>query len=110
LLHREARSLGQARELTHDAHADVLADELRLLLAREACEKVHERLDFKARAAPVVHAEGVERQKWHLELCGFFERRTNSVSSSRVAIPTNSAAPPCPAPVAVHDDGDVARY
>src|ERR1700686_5122099 len=73
-----------------------------------AAQKAHQEIDFRLRTLlPVFFGEGIESQRRNPDARGGFDRRpprsdTGAMSGDAWHVPT-----PGPAPVSVHDDGDM---
>ena len=88
-------------------HADVVAMKLGEIVAEVTLEKLHQHRDFFGRPAPVLRGEAVDRQIGDAELDRRAHRAAHRLDAAPMALETRQAARLRPAPVAVHDDGDV---
>ena len=79
------------------------------LAAQVVLQQPHERRDLALRALPVLDREGVEREHLEPEACRGLDRVAHRLDPGAVALDAVLLAQLRPAPVAVHDDRDVAR-
>src|SRR5215212_873100 len=79
------------------------------LLAGRLEEELHERLYLPLRTRPVLGREGIEGQRLDPGVARRLEQRRKHRDAGPVAGGARKPASPGPAPVAVHDDGDVTR-
>ena len=70
----------------------------------------HQAVHFRLRPVPVLLGEGVEGKILHSRLHGGFGAGADALHPFHVPIDAFFAPGFRPAPVAVHDDGDVLRY
>ena len=101
--------LGQFLEASDDAEPDPVLDELFLLFGEEPVEQLHQRGDLVLGAVPVFNAEGEEGEVADAVLAGGFKGTLDGIRATPVAFDPGKAPLPRPAPVAVHDNGDMAR-
>lgn len=105
-----AARIGHTRvvEVTEEAepHADAL-EALALLLAQQPLLEAHEEGHLGGLALPVLRGEGVHRQPLHAECEAAVHHRIHRVLGGLVADTAGEVAHLRPAPVAVHDAGDV---
>src|ERR671914_175464 len=78
-------------------------------LAGRVKEELHERLHFSLWTRPVLGREGIEGQRLHPGASSRLQQRREHRDTGPVAGCARKPTSLCPAPVAVHDDGDVAR-
>ena len=74
-----------------------------------ALEQHHQRADFGRRPLPVFDGERVEREDFEAEARRGFHHVAHRIDAGAVAFDARQVALAGPPPVAVHDDGDVAR-
>src|SRR5437016_13733062 len=74
-----------------------------------AAKERHEPVDLARRAAPVLGGEGIEREVADAAAPAGFDPRSDRFLADAVPLQAREAALLRPAPVAVHDDGHVAR-
>src|SRR5262249_46974752 len=83
-------------------------EDFRTLVDQELAQQVHEPADLVDRPRPVLRRKRVQRQRLETELA----RRTGDIAdrlgAGAVTFQTRLTMPLGPAPVAVHDDADVA--
>src|SRR5664279_130908 len=73
-----------------------------------AAQKAHQEIDFRLWALfPVFFGEGVERQRRDSGARRSFDRRTHSGDAGAMSRDARHVPAPGPAPVSVHDDGDM---
>src|SRR5450759_2107727 len=73
-----------------------------------AAQKAHQEIDFRLRTLfPVFLGEGVERQRWNSNASRGFDRRTHCSNAGAMSGNARHVPSPGPAPVSVHDDGDM---
>src|SRR3979411_3330431 len=73
-----------------------------------AAQKAHQEIDFRLRTLlPVFLGEGIERQRRNSDTCRGFDRRTHGGDTRAMSRDAWHVPAPGPAPVSVHDDGDV---
>src|SRR5260370_12032269 len=73
-----------------------------------AAQKAHEEIDFRLRPLlAVFFGEGVERQRRNSDACRGFDRRTHGGDAGAMSGDAGHVPPAGPAPVSVHDDGDM---
>ncbi len=78
------------------------------LRLEEAAEQAHQEVHFRPRTfLPVFFGERVERQCRNANARRRFHRRTHRCHASTVPGHARHVPPPRPAPVSVHDDGDM---
>ena len=91
----------------HDPHPP-LVELLPALAEDRVAHHVHEEPHLVRRAAPVLRREGVHRQPRQTEVERPLHHVEQRLLPGPVALGAGQAAPAGPAPVAVHDTGDVA--
>ncbi len=91
------------------AEADVVLEERVELAAQVVLEQAHERRDLALGPLPVLDREGVEGQHLEAEAGRGLDGVAHGLDAGAVALDPVLAAQLGPAPVAVHDDRDVAR-
>jgi len=91
-----------------EPHADVVALDQRHLVADVLPKQLHEEFDFRFGAAPVFDREGVEGQSLDVEPSARFDGGASGLGARAMADDAREVALLRPAPVAVHDDGDMA--
>jgi hypothetical protein len=96
--------------LADDTHAHAFAVKVGEIVANKAAQQRHQLADFGCRTRPVLGAERENREKADTEIAGGAYRATERLDAAAVAFPTRQPARRRPAPVAVHDDGNVPRY
>jgi hypothetical protein len=100
-------TLGQLVDPADGAQADLVVHELGALRHQVLDEQLHEGGHLVLGALPVLLAEGVEREGLHPGAAALTDDVPHRVAA--LVVPCGSHAPParCPAPVPIHDDGDV---
>src|SRR5207244_2846231 len=106
---RLAHRRRQAAEAPDGEQADLMLHHLAELGRQVAAEERHEPVDLARRAAPVLGGEGVEREVADAEAPAGLHHRPHRLLADTVPLQARQAALLRPAPVAVHDDGHVAR-
>src|SRR6516165_5673062 len=91
-----------------EPHTNVVALDQRHLVADVLAEQFHEEFNFRFGAAPVFDREGVERKGLDVEPSTRFDGSASGLGARAVANDAREVALLRPAPVAVHDDGDMA--
>ena len=91
-----------------EAHAVLV--QLREVAADEAFHQPHEIVDLGGRPRPVLGREAVDRQVLHAELDGRAYGTPYSLHALAMTDRARQAALFGPAPVAIHDDGDMTRH
>src|SRR5215210_4140732 len=109
LLHCFQHRGGQVFPSTQKTEPGPTLVQLGHLLAGRIEEELHERLYLSLRTRPVLGREGVEGQRLHPRAAGGLEQGRKHRDTGPVAGGARKPASLGPAPVAVHDDGDVAR-
>src|SRR5262245_7167686 len=84
--------------------------QLRQIAANEALHQPHEVVDLTGRARPVLRGKTVDREVLDAELHGRAHRAAYRFHAAPVSLRTRQATLGGPTPVAIHDDGDVARH
>ncbi len=107
LFDRVPRERGQVVEIADDVDVDALLVELRRFLLGEADEEAHQRFDFELGTRPVGEAERVERQIADAALAARAYDLADGACSLVVPRRSLESAPARPAPISIHDDGDV---
>src|SRR6266851_2383727 len=75
-----------------------------------AAQKAHQEIDFRLRTLlPVFLGEGVESQRRNSDARRGFDRRTYGGDTGAMSGDARHVPAPGPAPVSVHDDGDMLR-
>ena len=72
-------------------------------------KQAHDGLHLVRRALPVFRGEGVDRQILHADVLAVGRDAAEGLAAGRVTGSARKAALLCPAAIAVHNDGDVAR-
>src|ERR1700681_3516106 len=73
-----------------------------------AAQKAHQEIDFRLRTLlPVFLGEGIERQRRNSDACRGFHCRTHGGDTGAMSGDAGHVPAPGPAPVSVHDDGDM---
>src|SRR3981081_3496560 len=73
-----------------------------------AAQKAHQEIDFRLwTLLPVFLGEGIERQRRNSDACRGFDRRTHGGDTGAMSGDARHVPSPGPAPVSVHDDGDM---
>src|SRR5215210_4624339 len=105
-----AQQLGvEAVPPADEAHPNALVVELGRLAVDALGEHRHQPLHLLRRAVPVLRREGEDRQLLDAELDGVLQPRLDDVRPGLVPLDDRQPLRLRPAPVAVGDDGDVAR-
>ena len=101
-------SRAQAARVADEAHADAVAVQFVDLLVDRLDEQLHQPRHFVGRALPVLAREREERQRLDAAPRAAFDGRAHGLDARAVAEVARQRAALGPAPVAIHDDGDVA--
>jgi len=96
--------------LADDAHAHAAFVQLRQIVADEAAQQPHQFADFACGPRPVLGAEGEDGDDLDADFAGGADRASHRLDAAPVALDPRHAACRRPAPVAIHDDGDVVRH
>src|SRR5262245_1344873 len=101
--------LGDALQATQMTNLDILLMQVARLAIDELAENAHEAIDVARRARPILGREGVKRQVAH-PLLGALAHNPPDVLGAG-AMPGQARQPALlgPAPIAIHDDRDMAR-
>jgi hypothetical protein len=100
---------GQALATADGAQTNAVFHHLADFRAQIATQQPHERVDLSPRPLPVLRRERVQRQPLHADLASRLHDLPNGLLALAVTADTSQSAPRSPAPVAIHDDGDVSR-
>ena len=87
--------------------ADLLAHHLGQFEAQVSAQQAPQHFDFGARTLPVLDRKGVQRERLDAHLRAGFDHGAHRTHAGLVSGDAQQAAAAGPAPVAVHDDGDV---
>src|SRR3984893_5184008 len=90
-------------------HAYAVFVKLGEILAHEALQQSHQVVDLLERPRPVFGAEGIDGQHLDAEVARRAHRTPQRYDALTMPFPARQSARRRPAPVAVHDDGDVER-
>src|SRR6202521_93521 len=75
-----------------------------------AAQKAHQEIDFRLRTLlPVFFGEGIKCQRRNSDARSGFDRRTHGGDTGAMSSDARHVPAPGPAPVSVHDDGDMLR-
>src|SRR5262249_47071696 len=99
----------QAAEAPDGEEADLVAHHPPELACEVPAQEGHEPVHLARRALPVLGRERVQGEVADAELAAHLDDRAHGVLPHPVPLEAREAALLCPAPVAVHDDGHVAR-
>src|SRR5439155_20532215 len=89
--------------------ADMVAHQPPERAGEVATQEGHEPVHLARRALPVLGREGVQGEVADTELAAHLDDGAHGVLPHPMPLEAREAALLCPAPVAVHDDGHVAR-
>ena len=78
-------------------------------LAQVFAKQAHQEINLRFRAAPVLHREGVKRQRGNIQAGAGFDNRPCRLHACAMSRDARQMAPPRPATVSVHDDGNMLR-
>ena len=109
LAHLALQALGHALHAADEADAHIVVVHLLELFEQVLREELHEELDLRTRALPVLCREGVDRQGLDAQIDGSLEDVLERLDARLVARRADEALALRPASIAIHDDGDVAR-
>ena len=117
VLAREVLRLRQQRQdfgvetgaVADHAHAHAAAVQLRQIVAHEALQQAHQVDDLFGRPRPVLGAEAVDGEDLDAEIARGPHGLAQRLDAAPVALAPRQAARGGPAPIAVHDDGDMQR-
>src|SRR5215475_1866017 len=101
--------LAERGDIADDAQADADLVELADLLLERRVEELLEDRNLLRGPAPVLGAEREQGEVLHPALRAGPDDRANRLAAAAMPGDPRQQASPRPAPVAVHDDGDVAR-
>jgi hypothetical protein len=110
LLQQQTDVAVEALALADDAHAHVALMQFGEILADEATQQTHQIADFRRWPRPVFRAEGENRQSGNTDIGCRAHRTAQSFHATAVAFYSRQTARGRPAPVAIHDDGDMPRH
>ena len=77
--------------------------------AQVLAQQTHEEINFSFRAAPILHRKRIQGEGRDIEPSARFNDRPSRLHTSTVPRDSRQVAPLRPAPIAVHDHGDVLR-
>jgi hypothetical protein len=100
----------EAAHVADDAKADLVLVQLHHLLLERAQEQLHQDGHFLGGTAPVLAREGEQREELHAQLGAPAHGRAHGLDTAAVTGDTRQQALLRPAPVAIHDDRDVAGH
>jgi hypothetical protein len=100
---------GEAIDLADDFEADVVFVHLGYFGFQVAGEILHERIDFVFGAVPVFDGEGVESEVFDAEFAAGAEDGADTFDAGAMSFHARELTLLGPAPVAIHDDGEVGR-
>ncbi|MNI75310.1 hypothetical protein D3C73_1314490 [compost metagenome] len=72
-------------------------------------EQLHQRIDFFLRPAPVLAGEREQGQRRNAQFQAALDGAVDRARAGTMADDAGATALLCPTPVAIHDDGNVAR-
>src|SRR5213080_843743 len=101
--------LRQAIGLADDFQADIVLVQLRGFALEIMDEIFHQRIHFILWPVPVLDGKGIERVVFDSEFRSGPNDDAGGFSASAVALNARQVFLSCPAPVAIHDDGDMPR-
>ena len=96
--------------LADHPHAHTVAVQFGQVVADEAAQQPEQVADLFGRPRPVFRAEGENRQIGDAEFAGAANDLAQRLDAAPMALAARQSARGGPAAVAIHDDGDVARY
>ena len=99
----------EAAAVADDFQADVVLMQLADFAFQHLEEQLHQEGHFIGRTAPVLAAEGEQRQIFHTHLAACLDHFAHRLHSALVPHDARHEALLRPAPIAIHDDGDVTR-
>ena len=102
-------ALRQIMQTADGLQPDVLLLHLRRLLAEKQLQQFHQRIHLALRPLPVLRGKSIQGQKLHTQITTGLRHAPNRLSSLTVPLRARQATLFCPATIAIHDDGDVAR-
>src|SRR5262249_24550425 len=86
-----------------------VAVQVRKSMADKAAEQRHQLTNLRGRSRPVLCTEGEDRQKGDAEIPGRADRAAQRLNPAPMSLSPRQPARGSPAPVPVHDDGNVPR-
>src|SRR5262245_8383359 len=101
--------IGQAVHVADSVHAHLVLHELVHLGAQIAQQQPHQRVDLAPRPLPVLGREGEQAEEGDTEPARCFDHGAHRPLAAPMPLDARQSAPLRPPPVAIHDDGDVAR-
>src|SRR2546421_2809159 len=110
LLDQQADLRIEAPDVAHHLEADAVAMHALELAGERGLEELHQQRHLLGRPAPVLGAEGEQRQIFNAAFGAVLHRDAHRFEAAAVAGNARQHAAACPAPVAIEDDGDVARH
>ncbi len=99
----------EAVAVADDPHAHAVLVQLGEILAHETFQQSHQVVDFLGGPRPILGAERINGQYLDAELARRAHRAPQRLDAAAMPFPARQTARRRPAPVAVHDDGDVER-
>ena len=105
-----AQRLVEGADVADDLQADAARMQVAGFLAQVTQEQLGQARNFLGRAAPVLGAEGEQGEAFHAGRHAALYQGAYAPCAAGVAHHLRQAALARPAPVAVHDDGDMARH
>jgi hypothetical protein len=99
----------QIGALADEAQAHTIAVQLTDLDLERLDEQRHQAHDLGTGSTPILATENEQRERADIALHALLDHHAHGSDAGSMTLGTSIAARACPAPVAVHDDGDVAR-
>ena len=100
----------KTRQVTDDAQANTVAMQLHHFIFQHMHEQLHEEFDLILGTPPVFATEREQRQVLHAAFRASAHAGTHRFDAALVTGDTRQKTLFRPAPVAIHDDSDVARH
>src|SRR6202167_3614477 len=110
LLQEEADIAIQSGALADDAHPHVVPVQFSQIIADKPSKQPHQIHDFRRGPRPILRAEGKDRQNGNAEFARCPHGAAQCLYAAAVALDPGQPARGRPAPVTVHNDGDMSWH
>src|SRR6202167_1443326 len=110
LLQKEADIAIQSGALANDAHPHVIPVQLSQIIADEPAKQPHQIHDFRWGPRPILRAEGKDRQNGNAEFARCAHGAAQRLYAAAVALDPGQSARGGPAPVPIHNDGNMSWH
>ena len=103
------RAFGQPFAAADPGHPGIAGHDLRPLFHEVPLEQLQEKIEFLGRAFPVFAGKAIKRDLLDAQPVALFRHPADAGGALAMSFDARQAPLPGPAPVAIHDDGDVPR-